>query len=85
MPSTANIHAAVNARQNDKFDEMVGKSLYSVNYKFPDNEVRVLPQWLFHYLRKIFLWCWRIRCNKFVRLFTDFAFIFFLDTTQYLN
>lgn len=45
MPSTANINAAVNAsmRHSGKFDEMVGKSLYSVNYKFPDcnSEVRV--------------------------------------------
>ncbi|KAJ6646283.1 Bestrophin-2 [Pseudolycoriella hygida] len=36
MPSTANIYAAVNARQQGKFDEMVGKNEYSVNYKFPD-------------------------------------------------
>ncbi len=53
LPSTANIHAAVNAnaRQSGKFDEMVGKSLYSVNYKFPDCniEVSVLPVRLFHF------------------------------------
>lgn len=56
MPSTANIYGAVNARQSGKFDEMVGKSVYSVNYKFPDCniEVRVLPVWLFHYLRIFF-------------------------------
>lgn len=50
LPSTANINA-VNARNSGKFDEMVGKSVYSVNYKFPDCniEVRVLPVWLFHF------------------------------------
>lgn len=53
MPSTANIYAAANARQSGKFDEMVGKSVYSVNYKFPDSniEVRVLPVCLSYYLR----------------------------------
>lgn len=47
MPSTANIPAALNARQGGKFDEMVGKSVYPVNYKFPDCdiEVRILPGW----------------------------------------
>ncbi|XP_037025495.1 bestrophin-4 isoform X1 [Bradysia coprophila] len=39
MPSTANIPAALNARQGGKFDEMVGKSVYSVNYKFPDSNI----------------------------------------------
>lgn len=68
MPSTANINAAVNAavnnsRQSGKFDEMVGKSLYSVNYKFPDcnSEVSVLPALairfcLFKIFWNIFFW-----------------------------
>lgn len=47
QPSTANIeiqktgYANYNGRSSAKFDEMVGKSVQSVNYKFPENDIEV--------------------------------------------
>lgn len=41
QPSTANIEIPKSSYTNVKLDEMVGKSLHSVNYKFPENDMEV--------------------------------------------
>lgn len=41
QPSTANINIPKSSLTSIKLDEMVGKSVHSVNYKFPDNDVEV--------------------------------------------
>lgn len=44
QPSTANIEIPKSSMTSVKLDEMVGKSVQSVNYKFADNDVEVRRQ-----------------------------------------
>ena len=43
LPSTANMQIRKSSylRSNSKMDDMVGKSIQSVNYKFPENDIEV--------------------------------------------